>query len=466
MGRLHDLYALRATAMLLGIVFHAAFFLVTIPDGSELPSQPAWPIEEAYDFLRDRADSLPEHVTWPVKDPAVEDDTYSLFHISVLVVLLHGFRLHVFFLLSGFFTALLWERRGLRALAMHRVKRIALPLALSAITIVPILAYLGYINIHGDFNLLLLPIAAIYNMYHVWFLWYLLILAGLFIAAVKWGRISFRHWAWWLVIPLTIVPEFFMEERVVFGPDTPLGIIPDLNLVAYYALFFAFGAFMYQRRIEVRRWWAVILIPSLTVLLFGGLIVMFFAEGWWAWGAGAILQGSYAWAMSFGMMGLFRLIASKERQWVRYLSDASYWLYLWHLPLVILAQMWTVQWNVDPHLKLLFVFVSVVAVLLVIYQVGVRYTWIGTMLNGRRTRPQPPAHEHSHEHAHVHAHGGHHHHHGDSRADQALPPRRFISNISESDMPLRKVLESIAACFGVKFRNLDTCCGRYGDPGC
>ena len=52
-----------------------------------------------------------------------------------LVQLVHGFRMPVFFLLSGFFCALLWQRRGLRGLLKNRILRIALPLIICIPTI-------------------------------------------------------------------------------------------------------------------------------------------------------------------------------------------------------------------------------------------------------------------------------------------------------------------------------------------
>ena len=81
--------------MLLGIVLHAFLFLIP------------------------RA--------WPIQHP----DPPALLYWTALNAI-HGFRMPVFFLLSGFFTAMLWERRGLRQLALHRAKRIALPLAWGA----------------------------------------------------------------------------------------------------------------------------------------------------------------------------------------------------------------------------------------------------------------------------------------------------------------------------------------------
>ena len=78
---MHDLDALRGFAMILGIVLHAslAFF-------------PAW---------------------WVVKDSQMADSTW----IDELEAAIHGFRMPLFFLLSGFFTTMLWRRRGLPAVA-------------------------------------------------------------------------------------------------------------------------------------------------------------------------------------------------------------------------------------------------------------------------------------------------------------------------------------------------------------
>ena len=72
---------------------------------------------------------------------------------------------------------------------------------------------------------------------------------------------------------------------------------------------------------------------------------------------------------------------------MRYLSDASYWLYMCHLPLVVAGQFLTATWSVSVHLKFLLIVTAVVALLLGVYQLGVRYTRIGTTLNGPRTRP-------------------------------------------------------------------------------
>ena len=100
----------------------------------------------------------------------------------------------------------------------------------------------------------------------------------------------------------------------------------------------------------------------------------------------SIAQVVYAWTMSFGIMGLFRRILKRENKTVRYISDAAYWLYLAHLPLILAAQVAVRDWSLPATAKFVLICSSVTGVLLVAYHTMVRYTWIGAMLNGPKTR--------------------------------------------------------------------------------
>ena len=373
--RFYDLDALRGVAMFLGIVLHASVFV------------------------------LPEMLPlWPIHDAAAEGDpTYTL-----VIETIHGFRMPVFFLLSGFFSALLWQRRSLRTLMTQRLRRIGIPLAAGCFTVIPlsvwILAYVSGFQEPYNFPLWALPFVWLFGLAHLWFLWYLLLLAAGFGLAVRLG-LQFRDSAlWWLVIPVSMALSLLMVEPI-YGADNPMGIIPNPAVIAYYACFFVFGVFFYRREFTVRRWWAVALLPSAAAFYVGFQLLGQYLAGFEGDApdafmfknpltlASALIETVCAWLMCFGLMGLFRWAASRESFTARYFSDASYWMYMAHLPLVMAAQMLVVDWHIHYHLKFLLVCAGVTLVLLVTYQFGVRYTFIGRALNGPRTRrqPAPPA---------------------------------------------------------------------------
>lgn len=518
-SRRHDLDALRAFAMLLGIALHAALSFAGGP--------------------------------WMVQDSR----TSGVFHLLIGAV--HGFRMPLFFLLSGFFTAMLWRRRGLRALIAHRFRRVVLPLLLGMVTVIPLMYVVGdfaakrvakshdtqtadlwkasstgglgrvreLIDGGADidapdpgFGVTPLSLAATFGheavvqlllecgadvqrtnrdggtalhgaaffgrstiagllmeagidpqvkngrgdtamdstladwgttqfiagliqvkverqsvlegrkkirqllgaadlepkprpllaawlfltffpmFHHLWFLWFLCwMVAGFAVCAWIAKRIGWqpgpRRWVTsplrylWL-IPLTMIPAWFMgRDMPNFGPDTSSAILPPLHLLAYYAIFFGFGALYFDSADERgrigSRWWLTLPIV-LLVIYPAGLHATYGGVG--LRGVAILLQVIYVWAMSAAMMGLFRRFVSKERGWIRYLSDASYWMYVAHLPLVIAAQLWVRDWPMAPGWKFLIVCGGVFTILLVSYEYCVRYTSIGAVLNGRKHR--------------------------------------------------------------------------------
>ena len=361
MTRFHDLDALRAFAMMLGVVLHSGMFLIDFE---------SWPAQDRY-----------------IAASEIDENPYNF-----LIPAIHGFRMQAFFLISGFFTAMMWRSRGLQYLLRNRAMRIGLPLSICLLTVVPIT---GWLFKGSSFDPLSWPWAWTDGFGHLWFLWYLLLLAASFAAAARLG-LTFRHSLWWFLIPLAVALEFSMQQQE-FGADSDEGVVPAFRLLVYYGIFYAFGAFMHQRKVEMRRWWAFALPPALLLVYPLGLAFVYledFPASNWALGpaVSAALQVAYAWLMCFGLIGLFRCFAAKERFWVRYMSDASYWMYLWHLPLVLAGQRLLVDTSLNAHLKFALIVAAVIAMTLVSYRYGVRYTAIGTMLNGARLRrrEQPP----------------------------------------------------------------------------
>ena len=103
----------------------------------------------------------------------------------------------------------------------------------------------------------------------------------------------------------------------------------------------------------------------------------------------AFLQPAFAWTMSLGSIGAFAFLSSKykwlgENPAVAWMADASYWMYLIHVPLVIGMQ-WLVRGlHLPVELKFCLVLSVVFVVLLFSYRWCVRYSFIGRQLNGPR----------------------------------------------------------------------------------
>lgn len=227
--------------------------------------------------------------------------------------------------------------------------------------------------------------------HHLWFLYYLMWLL-LFFVLLAWmvrktgwrlpDRVVAAPWCLLWLVPLTWWAQNGMPGT--FGPGTATGIFPWVAKLVYYGIFFFFGALCFGRGIWEERvgkiWWAWIL-----------LAVPFYLMGT-AWNNGEMaLQGHlcaaiYCWLMIIGMMGLFRRFLNDGRASVRYLSDASYWLYLTHMPLMIGLQILISNWNFPVLAKFAIVLLGPTALLLVVYEYAVRYTWVGAILNGRKAR--------------------------------------------------------------------------------
>lgn len=244
---------------------------------------------------------------------------------------------------------------------------------------------------------------------HLWFLWFLCWLNAGFALVVLLTRLlpsvrlppalfSVPLCLLWLV-PLTLLTQSMMHMGGAipgFGPDTSAGLIPIPHVLLYHATFFGFGAIMYCARgsnARVGRFWYAMLPMALVVLPFGlmfgleteraaGIIPGEAARRW----VSALLQVLYAWLMTLGLLGLFESLLAKDRPWVRYVSDSSYWLYLVHLPLIIVGQALLLRTDLPPLLEFAILTIITTAALLVSYHLAVRYTPIGALLNGKRAR--------------------------------------------------------------------------------
>ena len=91
------------------------------------------------------------------------------------------------------------------------------------------------------------------------------------------------------------------------------------------------------------------------------------------------------WLLIYGCLGFAQTFcAGKSRFW-RYFSDSSYWMYLAHLPIQFQILLWLGDKPWAGSTKFLVYVFGTIAVLVPSYHFLVRPTWIGWLLNGRRT---------------------------------------------------------------------------------
>lgn len=236
---------------------------------------------------------------------------------------------------------------------------------------------------------------------HLWFLYYLLwLVAGFVLVAWIAGKLRWRRPPAWMIasptcwlwlVPATALPQFFMRQ--CFGPDTAMGLLPWPPKLLYYAIFFGFGALCFGRpdfEEKAGRWWPLCFLSSIPPLCFG--LHLFLNRPHNIPHPQLLLSlcaALYAWLMIYGCLGFFRRFFSAVSTRIRYLSDASYWIYLAHLPLVIGLQIIIMTWPLPSFLKFLAVCAVTYGLLLLLYRHFVRYTWIGTMLNGKKVNLPP-----------------------------------------------------------------------------
>lgn len=384
MQRWHGLDAVRGLALVAGVFLHSAMAF--------LPGPPVWLIA----------------------------DTTRSTTLSVAFFAIHMARMTLFFVLAGFFARLLAERGGCRGFVENRIMRIALPLVVFwPLVWCGILFVMGAAT-PGDGGGIPKLTAATFPLTHLWFLYLLLWLyAGLLLvralvraidprgairsAVDRVTRLVLQPWAP-LVLALPVTWALYAHPYWFpwFGVPTPdTGLMPNRAALVTYGLAVAMGWLLHRQRELVlprlaRQWpWflglgggavvACLVLTSTAPLLvpapFGTAKLRFaavYAVGLWGW--------------ALGLIGLALRFLGNPSPARRYLADASYWIYIAHLPLVMALQLLIRDWALPWPIKYFSLVATAMAILLVTYHFLVRPTVIGALLNGRRiprTRPHP-----------------------------------------------------------------------------
>jgi peptidoglycan/LPS O-acetylase OafA/YrhL len=331
-ARFHGLDALRAAMMLLGVVLHVAC-----------------------SFQLGEADA-----GWGYRDPSTS------LGATLLVLGIHAFRMPVFFVLAGFFAALVAQKRGLAGAWRERLRRVATPLVVGVVLLVPLVeaafSYAGARALGGGRTTLMLHATwPSGGLAHLWFLWYLLLVgsAALGLAALarrlpvawrdgaarttrRWIGGEHPHRRFALLVGATWAILCTMDHAAI---ETPSGWWPNGSVLALYALCFGAGWLLHgapEAWTELRSRWKRRLAGVAVALPLYLLLALVSFDGLrrgedrtWAFAGAQACIAVVVWQATLGGMGAAEQLLRLEHPVVRWLVDASYWIYLVHLPLAV-----------------------------------------------------------------------------------------------------------------------------------
>jgi glucans biosynthesis protein C len=370
--------------MLLGIVLHGAGFYMAAP---------------------------PRHFHMPVD----HDTSYAA---DLLFYFIHEFRMPTFFVLAGFFAALLVERRGLWGMYRDRGARVVAPMFAGIVSVVP-LAMLFMLDFmlatrygSGDIipssrdllrlreDLVAEGVPMDPSIGHLWFLYYLchfylavplcrLVAARLPQLDSRLTRNAVSRWAFVLLAMGTTATLWpFRGGQALEGF---LYLTPHWPSLVYYGLFFLAGYVAYEHRgfldAAVRfapacAGFALVLFPISVYLSHLDNQALGSVS---AYHLGAVVtHGLCTWALIYAFVGAAVRLLDRPSPWTLYAAQSAYWVYLVHMPFACFAAWALVGSELDALMKMPAVMAFTAVMSFVTYHYGVRATWIGRFLNGRR----------------------------------------------------------------------------------
>ena len=377
--RIHSLDSLRAIMMLLGLVLHSALTYNITNHGE----------------------------AWLLKDPKSTD----IFTDSI-VFLIHFFRMPIFFLVAGFFGSMLFYEKQPIKMIKNRVSRIAYPFIVFLFILWPVilLAFSYTEKVFSENNYTLISFSTLSaflpkTTFHLWFLYYLVlitfasVLLGLMLKKFKAFTKNITSSFNWLIQKpilrilffsgLTFLLYLFMDTSMV---EVSVFLTPDLNTFVFHFFFYIVGWVLFKSKHlldTMMHYDWVSLILAIIIATIQGLTT----QNWESetmlsqYLNSEIIMLSNAiivWLFTFGITGLFIRYGSRHSKRMRYISDASYWVYLIHLPIAAIIPAFILEWPLPAIIKFLIVLLVTTLLCFVSYHYFVRASFIGKFLNGRK----------------------------------------------------------------------------------
>ena len=377
----------RALAMLLGVFFHAA-----ISYGPAI------------------------HEVWFVSDPSNSPvmDLGAWFS--------HMFRMPLFFIVAGFFAHLLIRKRGVGGFLKNRAIRILAPFVLFLpIILAAMLILMVYAANTIDAKSPLLELIADninnpeaepppFGTAHLWFLYNLgwFCVVTVLCVRLKLNFISrtidriFSSPKHLLYLPLLLIPSLFVNAVPLPAPER---IYPEPWSFGYFGLFFLFGWQLFRHPdylAMITPYWKPMLgAGSLLYIGFFLLMPTISLADVLILPAGydfslkhmvqILLEAYSAVFLTLALLVLGKNYLNTRHAGLRYIADASYWIYIVHLPILFFVQIHLADVSISIWLKFLIASGITLITATISYDLLVRYTPIGRLLNGKKRRATSPS---------------------------------------------------------------------------
>jgi peptidoglycan/LPS O-acetylase OafA/YrhL len=321
----------------------------------------------------------------------------------------HVFHMPLFFVLSGFVLGLAARRTGLRPQLSARVKRLGIPFLLGMVTVIPAIRLVGiWFSSMGSGRTKPgeeLTWGHVFSTapQHLWFLEYLLLIsAAVLLVWALWRgsgptdsgeAVSHPRWLAAAIVAFMLTPVIpvLLDGRweATYQPGS---MVPNLSLLAYYSSFLIVGWLLsIEPRHRVRMEASPLARFAAGLALAAGAYAIFLQHdevsehGLWPRAGVVIASTAAAWLLISGLWGLAARLVH-DRPWVRWASDSSYWLYIVHLPILVLIESALARTSLPVLLRWLVAIVATVSICSLSYALFVRGRLLGRLLGERPPR--------------------------------------------------------------------------------
>ena len=344
---------------------------------------------------------------WSPKDP----NTTHIFS-DFLVLLIHSFRMPIFFVVAGFFGAMLFYERQPIHMIRNRISRIVWPFIVFMFLLWPIIILaFGYTNavfsqLESPFDKALESLTSISDFIpkttsHLWFLYYLIIITGTTVIlglllrnTPKLTKRLTNTFNWLIKRPFVRVIFFsalIFLTLLILGTsmvDASVSLIPEHNTFIYFLVFYLIGWVLFKSKQRLKTFMLYDWVCTISAIILAttqGLVIQIY--GLEPNGNSVILilfSSVVVCLFLFGITGLFIRYGSSHSSKMRYISDSSYWVYLIHLPLTAIIPSFIWDLPLPAFVKFLIVLSVTTIICFISYHYLVRNTFIGKFLNGRK----------------------------------------------------------------------------------